>query len=160
MFLSRQKPLRCIELRHSPNSRHAYDAILDGHLRDQGVLLEQSDEDLVCKQEEHNSGEDNKRSVDEPSHVEILTALLSHFNPVHLCLLHVLRKTEGVGDQGFEGAVEAKGDAEAESGCYDSSESNCFDKSLCVLVCFDPVVARKRDEEAVDYHREPEQGHR
>ena len=121
MVLSRQKPLSCIKLCHSPNSRHAYDTILDGHLGDQGVLLEESDEDLVSKQEEHNGREDNKRSIDEPGHVEILTALLPHFNPIHLCLLHVLRKSKGVGDQGFESTVEAKGDTVAESGCYNAS---------------------------------------
>jgi len=51
MLLSCKEPLGSVKLCHRPHSRHANDTVLNGHLRDQGILLKECNEYFFGEQE-------------------------------------------------------------------------------------------------------------
>lgn len=89
VVLSRQEALCGIKLGHGPYSRHAENAVLYRQLGDISILLEEGNENFICKESQDRSWNNHEQSVDQTGYVQILPTKLAHLISKPLCLFEV-----------------------------------------------------------------------
>uniref|UniRef100_A0A7S3IL02 Uncharacterized protein n=1 Tax=Strombidium inclinatum TaxID=197538 RepID=A0A7S3IL02_9SPIT len=131
-----KEPLGRIELGHGPYSWHADDTVLNCKLRHQGVLLEEGDEDHVGEENDDGRGQDHEKCVDQPSDVQVHSALVPH------ALLEVLAGVLGQACSialryfSFQSRIQPLCDSEAQDVEDDVAQADSLDHLSGVLLGF------------------------